>query len=114
MAYRDDLTDAVICVHADEAASSLGDLIGLLVVYAKWKRSRLILGCDVNANHTRCGESILNCIILNRLNIGNVGNTPTFRNRVREAVIDIKLSNMDKSIIRDWRVLMSVLSLITN
>ena len=49
-------------------------------------------------------KSILNFIILNRLNICNVENTPTFRNHFTETVIDITLSSMNKCMIRDWRV----------
>ena len=52
------------------------------------------------SHHTQWGSADVNT----RLNIRNVGNTPIFRNLVREAVIDITLPNMDRSIIRDWRV----------
>ena len=46
----------------------------------------------------------MNFIILNRLNICNVGNNLFFRNRVREAVIIITLSYIYRSMIKDWKV----------
>ena len=45
----------------------------------------------------------MNFIILSGLNIYNIGNTLTFRSRVREAVIDITLSNINRSMIRVCR-----------
>ena len=87
-----------------ETESHPDDLIELLVEHANRKRCRLVLGCDANSHHTKCichKYQILNFIILNRFNICNAGNKPTFRNCIREAVIDITLSNMDRSVIRD-------------
>ena len=89
----------------DFAAASTDDFTALLVEHAKRKRCCLVLGCDANTHHIQWGSAdinILNIIILNGHNIYKAGNTPIFKNRVREAVIDIR-SNMDRSMINDWR-----------
>lgn len=54
-------------------------------------------------------KSILNFVVPNGINICNVGNTPT-KNRVREALIDVMLSNMDRCMISDWIIVMPQLN----
>ena len=47
-----------------------------LAYHTQWE------GADINNK----GEWILDFIILNRLNVCNIGSTSTFRNRVRKAL----------------------------
>ena len=61
----------------------------LMVKHVKRKICVFVLGCTANAHHTQCGSaninnrggSILYFIIINRLNICNVGNMSTFWER---------------------------------
>ncbi|XP_073811732.1 uncharacterized protein [Musca autumnalis] len=72
----------------------------------------VILGCDANAHHfqwgskdtNKRGESIFDFILSYNLRICNRGNDPTFKIRDREEVIDLTLSNLDDSVLCNWRV----------
>ncbi|XP_073836106.1 uncharacterized protein [Musca autumnalis] len=72
----------------------------------------VILGCDANAHHfqwgskdtNKRGESIFDFILSYNLRICNRGSDPTFKIRNREEVIDLTLSNLDDSVLRNWRV----------
>ena len=55
------------------------------------------MGYDTNVK----SANINNRINTNTLSICNAGNTPNFRNRDREDVIDFTLPNMDRSMIRE-------------
>jgi hypothetical protein len=62
--------------------------------------SYLVIGCDVNANHTTWGssnvnnrgETLFNFIMANGLDIMNNGNSPTFVTSNRQEVIDITIA----------------------
>ncbi|XP_037942905.1 uncharacterized protein LOC119675770 [Teleopsis dalmanni] len=84
-----------------------------LTAYAKSRELFLIAGCDANGHHelwgssdtNSRGESIFDFILSTSLTLCNKGNKPTFRNRVREEVIDITVvtdSNYFK--VDNWRV----------
>ena len=84
-----------------------------LVDYCKVRGLPLLLGCDANSHHklwgsmdtNRRGEDLMDHLITTDLDILNTGTVPTFRNSVREEVIDITLctgSFRDK--VRKWRV----------
>lgn len=73
----------------------------------------LLIGCDANAHNTSWGSSdnnprgeyLLEYLCRANLNVLNVGNTPTFRTRVREEVLDITFCSMSlTSSISRWRV----------
>lgn len=73
----------------------------------------LVLGCDANAHHWKWGssdcnnrgESLLEFILSNNLEISNVGCQPTFVTRAREEVLDVTLSNhLANGLITQWRV----------
>ncbi|XP_061396049.1 uncharacterized protein LOC133331684, partial [Musca vetustissima] len=72
----------------------------------------VILGCDANAHHfqwgskdtNKRGDSVFDFILSYNLRICNRGSDPTFKVRDREEVIDLTLSNLDDSVIRNWRV----------
>jgi len=75
--------------------------------------SPIIIGCDANAHHViwgssdvnQRGESLLEFILNNNLEILNVVNVPTFVTRVRSEVLDITLSSRSvASHINDWHV----------
>ena len=84
-----------------------------LVDYCKVRGLPLLLGCDANSHHklwgstdtNRRGEDLVDYLITTDLDILNTGTVPTFRNSVREEVIDITLctgSFRDK--VKKWRV----------
>jgi len=73
----------------------------------------LLVGCDANAHSVewgstdtnRRGESLLEFLLSNNLHILNLGNKPTFRNRIREEVIDITFCSEGLlSSVDGWRV----------
>jgi len=76
--------------------------ITALAEYCKRTHSPIIIGCDANAHHViwgrsdvnQRGESLLEFILNNNLEILNVGNVPTFAIRVRSEVLDITLSSI--------------------
>ena len=65
--------------------------------YCKVRGLLLLLGCDANSHHklwgsmgtNRRGEDLMDYLITTDLDILNTGTIPTFRNFVREEVIDI-------------------------
>jgi ribonuclease HI len=83
------------------------------VLRYKGKNIPLIVGCDANAHHevwgstdTNCrGESLLEFITSNDLEIINTGDTPTFVNRIRREVLDITLASREIcDTLTGWRV----------
>ena len=73
----------------------------------------LVMGCDANSHHTvwgssNCnsrGEALLEFFGTTSLGILNVGCKPTFRNSVREEVLDISLaSGRVETKVRSWKV----------
>jgi len=85
-----------------------------LIDFCSKERLDLIIGTDANAHHiawgckdinTR-GENLMEFIINKNLNVINVGNTPTFSNRIRNTIIDLTLTNnLSYSSISNWKVL---------
>lgn len=85
-----------------------------MVEHAAAERFRLLVGCDSNAHHiegwgssntNRRGESFLDFLLVNNLQVANVGGLPTFANRLREEVIDVTFCcqyMMDQ--VREWHV----------
>ena len=73
----------------------------------------LLIGCDAKAHHHRwcstdtnsSGQRLVEYLVTTELDILNVGNTPTFRNAVREDMLDVTLrtSNLTDRI-ANWRV----------
>jgi ribonuclease HI len=73
----------------------------------------LLVGCDSNAHSTewgstgtnRRGEFLLRFLLSNNLHILNIGNHPTFKNKIREEVIDISFCTEGLiSVIEGWCV----------
>ena len=96
-----------------DSASDPPEKVRSLVDYCKVRCLPLILGCDANSHHNlwgstdtnRRGEDLVGYLITTDLDILNMGTIPTFRNSVREEVIDITLctgSFQDK--VKKWRV----------
>ena len=89
-----------------------------LVQFCADNNKKLIIGCDANSHNTAWGssdnnirgENLLEYILATNLQISNLGNMPTFRNAIREEVIDITLTSMDIADriiewqVRDWEV----------
>ena len=87
--------------------------IEAIISYAESKKLELIIGCDANSQHTvwsstKCnkrGEKLLDFILSYDLSIQNVGNSPTFINRVRQEIIDLTLTNrLAANLIQNWKV----------
>ncbi|KAI8116750.1 Retrovirus-related Pol polyprotein from type-1 retrotransposable element R1 [Lucilia cuprina] len=93
-----------------EATDPPGSEVRELTAYAKRKSAILVMGCDANAHHCQWGskdinkrdELIFDFITDNNLIICNKGDTPTFRNKDREAVIDLTLINRLEDLVMDW------------
>lgn len=84
-----------------------------LVAHCQAKGAALLIGCDANAHHTvwgstginRRGELLLQYIFSTNIEIGNVGNEPTFIDIRRRDVIDLTLSTVRANrSIKNWRV----------
>lgn len=84
-----------------------------LVNFCEEKKTQLVLCCDSNAHHTvwgstdnnRRGESLLEFIVSNKLEVANRGNEPTFVTQTRSEVIDITIGTPKVcSEIRGWHV----------
>lgn len=97
-----------------EAVDPPPDKLVSLVNYCQTNNKQLIVGCDANAHHIVWGSSninsrgqkLLDFIVLNSLNVQNVGSEPTFFNVNRREVIDLTLSSrIISNKIRNWRVL---------
>lgn len=79
----------------------------------------MVLGCDANAHHMCWGtnvqeESLLDYIVSTGIQIGNLGNEPTFLTRVRGEMIDLTLFMPDLLInIQGWLFRTSCSYLIT-
>lgn len=76
-------------------------------------RTPVVIGADANAHHTiwgstdtnERGESLIEYILGNNLQICNRGNEPTFITSVRQEVLDITLTNEHAAnLIRSWKV----------
>ena len=87
--------------------------VAKLTEYCEERALPLLLGCDANAHHevwgssdtNRRGEYLLEFILSNKLEIYNVGNTPTFVTSTRQEVLDITLGNtLMNGMVRNWRV----------
>lgn len=90
-----------------------------LVNHCSCNNLPLIIGTDANSHHvvwgsSDCnpkGDSLLEFISSSNLEILKRGNEPTFRNRIREEVLDITLASYHIShLIRDWTVTDDVLT----
>lgn len=91
----------IVGVLPGETPTALPEAVGNLVEYCRRNKLPLVRGCDANAHHTEwCstdsntrGESLLECIISNKLSIENVGCEPTIVTSVKNEVLDITLVN---------------------
>ena len=84
-----------------------------LVEYCEGHHLHLIMGADANSQNmvwgssktNQRGESLLEFILLNNLNVLNHGNEPTFVNRARQEVIDITMCSQNiSSFVTKWYV----------
>lgn len=84
-----------------------------LVEHCSTFKIPLLIGCDANAHHQLWGSTdtnfrgqcLVEYLVTTDLDILNVGNTPTFRNSVREEVLDLTLCTKDLTgKITNWRV----------
>lgn len=96
-----------------EKESPPPETVRKIVSYAKSTGTSLVLGCDANAHHSQWGssdinergESVFEYLLSTNLIICNQGNHPTFRNRIREEVLDLTLASNDfKMKVSNWRV----------
>lgn len=87
--------------------------VQLLVEHCKRNHKPLLIGCDANAHHTewgstdinKRGESLLEFIIKENLEIFNVGNEPTFVTKARKEVLDITFGSPELgAAVTEWRV----------
>jgi len=93
-------TVVVSAYFAGDEACPPPEIIAL-VEHCKKMNLPIIIGCDANAHHViwgssdvnQRGESLLEFILNNNLEILNVGNIPTFVTGVRSKVLDITLSS---------------------
>lgn len=78
-----------------------------LTAYARSRDAILILGCDANVHHcqwgradiNKCMELMFDFINTKNLIIFNMGGRRTFRNKDRQAVIDLTLVNCDEQLV---------------
>ena len=96
----------------EDPVAPTDDVIGL-IRHCKANNKKLVLGCDANAHHTAWGssnvntrgESLLDFIFSENLEIVNKGRTPTFVTANRAEVLDVTLSTYSAfELIKDWRV----------
>lgn len=73
----------------------------------------LLIGCDANAHHTiwgssdinRRGESVLEFLLENNLEVFNIGNSATFKNSIRQEVIDLTIgTQFVGTLVEKWQV----------
>ena len=97
-----------------EEKSFFPDKMRAHIEFCSKGNKNLILGCDANAHHTawgsnvynKCGNELLEDILMYNVCLLNQGNEPTFMTRNRSEVIEITLCNIKCiSCIKDWRVL---------
>ena len=95
--------DSFVFVSAYMAAEQPAPptLLRDLLIFTENKQIPTIVGTDANAHHTIWGSSDINprgedlltfCVSAD-LNFCNVGNRPTYRNKIREEVLDLTLVN---------------------
>lgn len=85
----------------------------VLTEYCKQNNLPMISGIDSNAHHLAWGSTNINMrgerlfefIVTTELTILNVGNTPTFINKLRREVLDITVCTHDIALsIKEWKV----------
>ena len=116
IAFKTNQTIMVVCstyMPYDSVDPPPPKLMRDLTSFCEQKGWGLIIGADANSHNTAWGssdtnlrgEELLNYIATTQLHVQNVGITPTFRNRIREEVIDITLAtnNVTNKIYR-WKV----------
>ncbi|XP_053968430.1 uncharacterized protein LOC128869853 [Anastrepha ludens] len=96
----------------DEETAPTRELVAL-VNYCKENHLRWIIGCDANAHHTiwgstninARGECLLEFLLRYNVSIVNRGNEPTFRNAIREEVLDLTICSPNVlSEVSNWHV----------
>lgn len=84
-----------------------------LVNYCRQKNLQLLIGCDANAHHiswgstdnNERGELLLEWLQNHDLDISNRGSEPTFRNSIRQEVLDLTISTYYFAYkIKNWHV----------
>ena len=107
--------DNVIFVSAymDGEANIPPPMVKEIVARAETERTPLIIATDANAHHTlwgssninKRGEDLLEFCAQSNLKVCNVGSKPTFRNRIREEVLDLTLANQYAwEMVKGWYV----------
>lgn len=84
--------------HHEEEASPPEEVVNL-VNHCKKLNMQFIIGCDSNAHHTvwassdinKRGENLLDFLMTEGVGVANRGSEPTFRNAIREEVLDLTL-----------------------
>lgn len=84
-----------------------------LVQYCTNRRLNLVVGADANAHHicwgstdtNSRGESLLDFLSVHNLVVSNVGNKPTFANKLRSEVLDLTIVTASScGYVTDWKV----------
>ena len=97
-----DITISSVYLPYDDAQPPPTRELASLVEHHNVSGGHLLVGCDSNAHSAewgstdtnRRGEHLLRFLLSNNLHILNVGNCPTFKNRIREEVIDISFCSL--------------------
>merc|ERR1711973_815252 len=116
IAFKTNQTVMVVCstyMPYDSADPPPPKLMRDLTSFCEQKGWGLIIGANANSHNTTWGssdtnlrgEELLDYIATTQLHVQNEGTTPTFRNRIREEVIDITLAtNNVTNKIYKWKV----------
>ena len=100
-------------VYMDITKDIPTDLIHRSARFAESENLPLMVGVDTNAHHTvwghrscnQRGRSLLLSLSSNNLILANKGNTPTFRTKVGNSVIDLTFTNiLGSKLLSSWRV----------
>lgn len=110
----------VSCYLPYEESNPVSTELASFVTYAEGEHLDFIIGMDANAHHSTWGSSDTNnrgeflfqFISNHNLVTLNVGNKPTFVNRIRTEVIDITITTQGMiKHIHEWKVLDQIVSL---
>lgn len=92
---------------------SIPSEVAEFVNFCKASNKQFIIGCDANAHHTIWGstdindrgEHLLEYISSNNIDLCNIGDSPTFVNKIRQEVLDLTLSSpIITAKIKNWHV----------
>ena len=104
---------AIAATYHHEDDASPPEAVTSFISHCKKTNLQFVIGCDSNSHHTawassninKRGEDLFDYLVVEGVLLANTGSEPTFRNAIREEVLDLTLiSPALEHKITDWHV----------